>query len=196
MEEKKLDFKHIIENRKQPDLFIFDKSNGDILYRNPIVDSNILDEKKLLNWIVEQFNISPASSLRKQPEEQVEDDASMEHIVKTVICSDNKYYGILAFTLATDPQDQDPAVVAVVVEEISEEISNERLDLHRLCGSFHFTPRETEVIKELQLGRTDKMIANELQISPETVRGYVKSIRGKLGVSTRTAIMHKLLHSY
>ena len=180
-----LDLKHIAERRKLPGLLIFDKSDGHVLFRNPLVDSNVLDKRKYRDWIVKQFNILPASP-KSQSEEQVEDDPSMELVVKTVICSDKQYYAISAFTLANEPQD--PTVVAVLVEEIS----NKRLDLCRLRGSFHFTPRETEVINELQFGRTDKMIANELKISPETVRGYVKSIRGKLGVSTRTAIIYKL----
>lgn len=191
---KSLDFKHIVENRKLPGLLIFDKSNGDLLFRNPLVDSRILDEKEYSDWLVEQFNVFPASTLQKQSAERVEDDFSMERVVKTVICFDKQYYGMLAFTLANESHGQGKEIVVVLVEEISGEISSERLDDHlrRMSGSFRFSPRETEVLQELQLGRTDKMIASTLQISPETVHGYVKSIRGKMGVSTRTAIMHKL----
>jgi DNA-binding CsgD family transcriptional regulator len=191
MEGKNLE--HIIENRKLPGLLLFDSSTGSILFRNPHVDSFVLDEKEHLEGIVEQFNNDlSASPSKKQPEEQVEIDPSVDNVVKTVICSEKRCYGILAFTLADESQDQNSAVVAILVEEISEEISIERLDLRKLSDSFHLSPRETQVIKELQLGRTDKMIAANLKISPETVHGYVKSIRGKLGVSTRTAIVHKL----
>ena len=39
-------------------------------------------------------------------------------------------------------------------------------------------------------GDTDKEIARSLTVSVETVRAYLKSIRAKLGVGTRTAIVH------
>ena len=190
MGEKSLDLMQIVENRKLPGLLLFDRKNGDILFRNSLVDNLILNKQEHFDWIVEQFKVLPSSLSKRQFQQQVVNNSSMERVVKTVICMDKQCYGILAFILSNEPQD--PGVVAVLVEEISEEISIERLDLRRLSTSFHFSPRETEVIKELQLGRTDKMIASELQISPETVHGYVKSIRGKLGVSTRTAIVHKL----
>jgi DNA-binding CsgD family transcriptional regulator len=188
MDANSLDLKHIVENRKLPRLLLIDMNNKNILFQNPLVDNNILDEKEHIDWIVEQFKVLPASS----PKKQSEDDLLMNRVVKTVICSNEHYYGVLGFTVVNKSQDQDSSVIAILIEEISEEISTQRLDLHRLNGSFHFSPRETEVIKMLELGRTDKMIATELQISPETVHGYVKSIRGKLGVSTRTAIVHKL----
>lgn len=192
MDANSLDLKHIVEYRKLPRLLLIDRNNKNILFQNPLVDNNILDEKEHIDWIVEQFKVLPASSPNKQSEEQIKNDLLMERVVKTVICSNGHYYGVLGFTVVNESQNQDPSVIAILIEEISEEISTQRLDLHRLNGSFHFSPRETEVIKNLQLGRTDKMIATELQISPETVHGYVKSIRGKLGVSTRTAIVHKL----
>ena len=192
MDANSLDLKQIVENRKLPGLLLIDRNNKNILFRNPLVDNDILDEKEHLDWIVEQFNVLPDSSSKNQSEQQVKNGPLMERVVKTVVCSNKHYYGILSFTVVNESQDQDSSVIAILIEEISEEISTQRLDLHRLNGSFHFSPRETEVIKMLELGRTDKMIATELQISPETVHGYVKSIRGKLGVSTRTAIVHKL----
>ena len=39
---------------------------------------------------------------------------------------------------------------------------------------------------------TDKELAENLHISVETVRGYLKNIRLKLDVSTRTAVVHRV----
>lgn len=185
IEERNLDLKRIVENRMLPGLLLLDRE-GRILFRNPLAH-HILDEKEHRDWIIEQFDDVPPSPVKRQFKEPVENDPPAELVVNTVICSDHRCYGIRAFALTNESQDREP-VIAVLVEEIS----TERLDLRRLNGSFHFSPREIEVIKALQLGMTDKMIAAELQISPETVHGYVKSVRAKLGVSTRTAILHKL----
>ena len=171
-EERNLGLMHIVENRMLPGLLLLDR-NGVILFQSPDVHKS-LDKKKHRDWIIDQF----------------ENNTSAEHAVRTVIYSNKHFYGICAFRLASGSQEGRESVIAVLVEGVS----TQRLDLYRLNDSdlFHFSPREIEVIKVLQLGMTDKMIAAELKISPGTVQGYVKSIRGKLGVSTRTAILHKL----
>jgi len=63
------------------------------------------------------------------------------------------------------------------------------LDLNKIKGLFRLSKRESEVVQELVFGGTDKQIAKQLGISVETVRAYLKSVRAKLGVSTRTAIV-------
>jgi NarL family two-component system response regulator LiaR len=53
------------------------------------------------------------------------------------------------------------------------------------------TERETEVLKLLARGRTNKQIASALLIEEKTVKTYVSSILTKLGVSSRTqAALH------
>jgi DNA-binding NarL/FixJ family response regulator len=48
------------------------------------------------------------------------------------------------------------------------------------------TQRESEVLKQLALGLTNKEIANMLQISYETVKEHVQHILRKIGVADRT----------
>ena len=48
------------------------------------------------------------------------------------------------------------------------------------------TQRESEVLKQLALGLTNKEIANTLHISYETVKEHVQHILRKIGVSDRT----------
>jgi len=47
--------------------------------------------------------------------------------------------------------------------------------------------RETEVLRRLSLGESNKEVARVLQLSPSTVRTHVESIFRKLACSTRTA---------
>ncbi len=48
------------------------------------------------------------------------------------------------------------------------------------------TEREKEILTRLSAGLTDQQIANELFLSPNTVKWYNRQIYGKLGVSNRT----------
>jgi PAS domain S-box-containing protein len=72
---------------------------------------------------------------------------------------------------------------------------------HRLVGVFgqlsdveeepdeflppHLTPRQTEVLRLLRRGRSTEQIAQELQLSTETVRNHVRHLLRALGVHTR-----------
>jgi predicted ATPase/DNA-binding CsgD family transcriptional regulator len=53
--------------------------------------------------------------------------------------------------------------------------------------SNQLTRRETEVLRLVSEGLTDAQVAQKLVLSPGTVSWYVRSICGKLGVSSRTA---------
>jgi NarL family two-component system response regulator LiaR len=48
------------------------------------------------------------------------------------------------------------------------------------------TPRETDVLKALAQGRSNREIARALSVSEETVKSHVSSILAKLRLSDRT----------
>jgi DNA-binding NarL/FixJ family response regulator len=48
------------------------------------------------------------------------------------------------------------------------------------------TAREIEVLKQISVGCSNKVVADRLQISEDTVKGHVRSILSKLGASDRT----------
>jgi DNA-binding NarL/FixJ family response regulator len=48
------------------------------------------------------------------------------------------------------------------------------------------TEREIEVLSLIAVGNSNKLVADQLAISEETVKGHVKSILSKLGVNDRT----------
>jgi PAS domain S-box-containing protein len=47
------------------------------------------------------------------------------------------------------------------------------------------TPRQTEILRELQRGRSTHQIAEELHLSPDTVRNHVRHVLKALGVHSR-----------
>ncbi len=89
-----------------------------------------------------------------------------------------------------------PAVVAVFVEAVDVVVeaaaTDTPVDALKISRNLKLSRRENQVIAAVGVGMTDKQIATKLGVSPETVRGYLKAIRAKLGVSTRTAILHKI----
>ncbi|MDH0748700.1 response regulator [Pseudomonas sp. GD03842] len=57
----------------------------------------------------------------------------------------------------------------------------------RLATRFQLTEREFEVLRWVSCGKTNKDIADILQLSPRTVNKHLEHIYIKLGVETRTA---------
>jgi len=64
---------------------------------------------------------------------------------------------------------------------------------------FRLTPRELEIVNAVCRGDTNKIIAQHLSITENTVKHHLTTIFGKVGVFTRLqlavfAINHKLQH--
>jgi DNA-binding CsgD family transcriptional regulator len=86
-----------------------------------------------------------------------------------------------------DAQGPGGELYAVLVEPISRQPDD--INVNRLKYLFRLSKREIDVLGALMSGDTDKEIAQKLTVSVETVRAYLKSIRAKLRVKTRTAIV-------
>jgi DNA-binding NarL/FixJ family response regulator len=54
-----------------------------------------------------------------------------------------------------------------------------------LGGEYGLTPRELEVLRLVAAGRTNRAIADQLYLSPATVKRHVTNILAKLDVATR-----------
>ncbi len=59
------------------------------------------------------------------------------------------------------------------------------LDEEASAPPAHLTPRQAEVLRHLEQGRSTKQIAQELHVSTETVRNHVRHLLRALGVNTR-----------
>jgi len=99
------------------------------------------------------------------------------------------YYSIRIFPLHSSILDQNAEKYAAVVEPIVKPMSM-GVEFDRAKENWGFSKREVDVLRELMSGKTDKQIARAVEVSVETVRAYLKSIRVKVGVPTRTAIVH------
>ena len=65
--------------------------------------------------------------------------------------------------------------------------------LSGVSKQFNLTQREQEVLKHLLQGLTGKAIANRMNISPNTVKAYMRTIMIKTGATSRSAMLRKII---
>jgi len=80
----------------------------------------------------------------------------------------------------------DPQLVVALAEELSQAKERDR-------KAETLTAREIEVLQLLAFGHTNKDIADQLFISPDTVKTHLEHIFEKLGASDRTAAVAEAL---
>lgn len=103
--------------------------------------------------------------------------------------SGRRRYQCRAYRVGTSGNGGGQAAVAVLLERFSET----SLSIGQVSVKFHLTTREQEVLRHLLVGRTTKEIASGMEISPHTVKAFLRMIMVKMGVSTRSAVVGKAL---
>ena len=95
--------------------------------------------------------------------------------------------GLLLHESWADGHGQSPGLVVLEPSSRSD-VAPVLMHLHEL------TPREREVTQLLLTGMATADIAQELWITPDTLRGHVKSVFAKLGVCSRPELFARLAH--
>jgi DNA-binding CsgD family transcriptional regulator len=83
-----------------------------------------------------------------------------------------------------------PALVLLL-----ERNTNRGVKLAETSTRFGLTPREQGTVRLLFEGLTSKEIAERMNISPNTVKAFLRLVMVKMGVSTRSGIMGKITGS-
>ena len=65
--------------------------------------------------------------------------------------------------------------------------------LAEVIAAYHLTSREQEALRGISIGLTSKELAERMNISPNTVKAFLRLIMIKMGVTTRAGIVAKLL---
>jgi DNA-binding CsgD family transcriptional regulator len=66
------------------------------------------------------------------------------------------------------------------------------VDISQWSAEHRLTSRERETVSFLLKGLTSEEIANEMRISPSTVKSFLKLVMVKVGASNRTGIVAKV----
>lgn len=65
--------------------------------------------------------------------------------------------------------------------------------IHTLASEYNLTEREQQALEAIAAGLTSKEIANKMNISPNTVKSFLRIIMLKLAVGSRAALVGKLV---
>jgi DNA-binding CsgD family transcriptional regulator len=71
--------------------------------------------------------------------------------------------------------------------------SNEAVTMAEVSETYGLTGREQETVQFLLEGFTSKEIAQRMKISPNTVKAFIRLVMVKMGVSTRSGIIGKIV---
>lgn len=92
-------------------------------------------------------------------------------------------------TFLVESRDARPSLVALHFERRPSEITITR----EFGQKYRLTRRELEVLAYLSKGLTNKEVAQRMDISPQTVKGFARAIMVKMGACSRGEILAKLL---
>ena len=81
------------------------------------------------------------------------------------------------------------------VAMLLERVPGGSVDLSKVCQQYSLTQRERQAVEFLIQGLTGKEIASRMRISPNTVKAFVRLVMIKMGVSTRSGIMGKIIRT-
>jgi DNA-binding CsgD family transcriptional regulator len=76
---------------------------------------------------------------------------------------------------------------------VLERKSNEAIMIADISARFGLTTRERETVQFLLEGFTSKEIASRMNISPNTVKAFIRLVMVKTGVSTRSGIIGRIV---
>jgi DNA-binding CsgD family transcriptional regulator len=105
--------------------------------------------------------------------------------------SGNRRYTCRTFALEPQETDSFRQATMLLLERNPFRVSA----LSQASEMFGFTPRENQTVELLLQGLTSKEIATRLEISPNTVKAFVRLVMVKMGVTTRSGIVGKIFLS-
>src|SRR5258708_3783451 len=103
--------------------------------------------------------------------------------------SGRRHYFCRAFLIDSHAKEPGQPTTAVLLERGPAGL----VPLSQVCQQFKLTQREREVLEYLLQGMSSKVIANRMNLSPSTVKGFLRLIMIKTGVSSRSALMAKIM---
>jgi len=131
-------------------------------------------------------------------ESEFKTEQSVRHLIVekpgercALVILDRQLFSLRIFPHYSLNKDPISDLYALLVEPFTKP-AVEGIEFDKVRVQFGVAKRETDVLQALMSGDPDKVLAKDLGLSVETVRAYLKSIRLKLDVSTRTAVVHRV----
>jgi len=103
--------------------------------------------------------------------------------------SGRRHYFCRAFLVDAHTNDPSHPCIAVLLERGPSGL----IPMSQVSQQFNLTQREGEALGYLLQGLSSKEIANRMNVSPNTVKAFLRLIMIKTGVSSRSAIVGKIM---
>jgi len=137
---------------------------------------------------------APANSTKLQIPDEILDDIRVRRpllggpVVSHFQAGKRKYIS-QAFAMKSFTESASEPIVAVLLLRDSSALEA----IHDVAIEFGLSEREEEVLKDISLGLNSHQLAEAMDISPNTVKAYLRLIMVKMGVSTRAQMLVKIL---
>lgn len=184
----------ILRRRRRPLLLVID-SDGELLFSS-ISDSAPASEQRLLGQALAEahglfhWQDKSAASIEDQTRSFVDGQGQRS----VLIALGKEFFCLRVIRLHGVDDDSEEDQYAALIEPIVEPLAK-NVDFEQVKQKYRLSTREGDVLEALMSGDKDKEIAAQTGLTTGTVRSYLKSIRAKLGVTTRTAIVN-VVHNF
>jgi DNA-binding CsgD family transcriptional regulator len=108
-----------------------------------------------------------------------------------VLRSGKRQYTVKGVVLSANPyslQEKEEQYIFIL-----ERFNQDKVNFPLIFRQWNLSRREQDIVRLLLEGRYNKEIANNLNLSPNTVKSYMKLLSRKVGVSGRTGLIGRLL---
>jgi DNA-binding CsgD family transcriptional regulator len=134
---------------------------------------------------------SQASGVRERLRSILNIDTQASYTHPAIFISGKREYVCRPFLLDARDSASRRRIVALLLERTP----GGRLDIAEFCRRHRLTARERETLEHLIQGLRTREIAALMNISPNTVKQFIKFIGSKVGASTRSGIVGKVMSS-
>ena len=183
-------FAEIVKRRASPGVLVFDMG-GHLLYSNwdalgmiaALEGNNPAQIGSSLDLPAEITTLCQEAA-RQLVAPEIGNGGPLPHAV--LVSKAGLALSLRAFSMGDHGNGLSPTHVTVLMERI---IEKHEVDFKKAEKDFNLSRRETDVLRLICQGNTNREIATNLFISEDTVKGHIKKIMQKMAVNSRSEII-------
>lgn len=130
------------------------------------------------------INFLPKEILSWLPSFAIHSDAPR----MTEFISGKRHCVCRAFTMVPSSGKPTTAITALLIERTTPKAAK----ISEVATRFRLSQREQEAVALLAQGLTNKEIARQMKVAPDTVKTFFRLVRGKMAVNSRSGIVGKI----
>lgn len=184
----------IIEQRNLPGILIFNL-HGSLLFMNKEAESVVpilrhsVGPGEMGKPCVPEAILELLEKLKRDDSAPSLDTKSASSY-RMLYSESGVHLSLRAFFVSSADGGQGPSQVMVLVEKV---IEQHKINMEKARKKFSLSKRETEVLKHICMGLSNKDISEMLFISEYTVKDHIKKIMKTMSVTSRSEIIASLV---